>query len=151
MSWSTSELHDLRLAGKIAHLTLDQVEKVIQPGLGVGKLFDIIESLITKRAELAFPPNISVDNCAAHDSAAINEKRTLSKKSLVKVDIGANVNGMLSDTARTFSLDDKHSRLIKSSKEALNAAIEVIKPGTRVNEIGIAVQNKIVCCSSIYF
>ncbi len=143
MSWSTSELHDLQLAGKIAHLTLDQVEKVIQPGLEVGKLFDIIESLIIKRAELAFPPNISVDNCAAHDSAAINEKRTLSKKSLVKVDIGANVNGMLSDTARTFSLDGKHSRLIKASKEALHAAIDVIKPGTRVNEIGIAVQDKI--------
>ena len=82
MSWSTSELHDLQLAGKIAHLTLDQVEKVIQPGLEIGKLFDIIETLITKRADLAFPPNISIDNCAAHDSAAINEKRTLSKKSL---------------------------------------------------------------------
>ncbi|MHA2031799.1 MAG: hypothetical protein ACW99Q_20665, partial [Candidatus Kariarchaeaceae archaeon] len=64
MAWSSSELRDLQLAGKIAHLTLDQVEKVIQPGLGVGKLFDIIESLILKHADLAFPPNISVDNCA---------------------------------------------------------------------------------------
>ena len=143
MAWSSSELHDLQLAGKIAHLTLDQAEKVIQPGLGVGKLFDIIESLIMKHADLAFPPNISVDNCAAHDSAAINEKRTLSKKGLLKVDIGANVNGMLSDTARSFSLDGKHSRLIKASKEALNAAIEAIKPGVRVNEIGAAVQDKI--------
>jgi methionyl aminopeptidase len=143
VAWSSTELHDLQLAGKIAHLTLDQVEKVIKPGVEVAKLFDLIESLIMKRADLAFPPNISVDNCAAHDSAAINEKRTLSKKALVKIDIGANVNGMLSDTCRTFSMDGKNSRLIKASKEALNAAIEVIKPGARVNEIGIAVQDKI--------
>ncbi len=143
MSWSKSELHDLQLAGKIAHLTLDQIEKVIQPGLEIAKLYDLIESMITKKADLAFPPNISVDDCAAHDSAAINEKRIFAKKSLVKIDIGANVNGMLSDTARTFTLDGKHSRLIKASKEALNAATEIIKPGLRVNEIGIAIQETI--------
>ena len=143
MSWSKSELHDLQLAGKIAHLTLDHIEKVIQPGLEIAKLYDLIETLITKKADLAFPPNISVDHCAAHDSAAINEKRVLAKKSLVKVDIGANVNGMLSDTARTFTLDGKHTRLIKASKDALQAAIELIKPGLRVNEIGIAIQDTI--------
>ncbi|MHA1994566.1 MAG: M24 family metallopeptidase [Candidatus Hodarchaeales archaeon] len=143
MSWSKAELHDLQLAGKIAHLTLDQVEKIIQPGLPIAKLYDSIETLITKKADLAFPPNISVDNCAAHDSAAINEKRVLAKKALVKVDIGANVNGMLSDTARTFSLDGKHSRLIKASKDALDAATRIIKPGLRVNEIGIAIQDTI--------
>ncbi len=143
MSWSKSELHDLQLAGRIAHLTLDQVEKVIKPGLEIAKLYDLTESLITKKADLAFPPNISIDHYAAHDSAGINEKRILAKKALVKVDIGANVNGMLSDTARTFSLDGKHSRLIKASKEALNAAISIIKPGLRVNEIGVAIQDTI--------
>ncbi|MHA1975999.1 MAG: M24 family metallopeptidase [Candidatus Hodarchaeales archaeon] len=143
MSWSKTELHDLQLAGKIAHLTLDQIEKIIQPGLEVAKLYDVIESLITKKADLAFPPNISVDNCAAHDSAAINEKRVLTKKALVKVDIGANVNGMLSDTARTFSLNGKHSRLIKASKDALDAATQIIRPGLRVNEVGVAIQDTI--------
>ena len=131
------------MAGKIAHLTLNQVEKVIKPGLNVGDLFDVIESLITKKADLAFPPNISVNETAAHDSAAINEKRTLSKKALVKIDVGANVNGMLSDTARTFSLDGKNSRLIKASKDALKAAIDVIKPGIRLNVIGEVVQDTI--------
>ncbi len=143
MTWSTAELHDLQIAGKIAHITLEQVEKVIKPGLNIGNLYDVIESMITKRADLAFPPNISIDQCAAHDSASIDEKRVLSKKALVKIDIGANVNGMLSDTARTFSLDGKHTRLIKASKDALQAAIDIIKPGLRVNEIGEVVQDTI--------
>ncbi|MHA2239622.1 MAG: M24 family metallopeptidase [Candidatus Hodarchaeales archaeon] len=143
MSWTANELHDLQLAGRIAKLTLDQVEKIIKPGMGIGILFDLIETTILKRADLAFPPNISLDTCAAHDTAAVQEKRKIQKKSLVKVDIGANVNGMLSDTSRTFSMDGKHGRLIKASKLALDEAVKIIKPGLRVNEIGEIVQTTI--------
>ena len=143
MSWTTNELHDLQLAGRIAKLTLDQAEKIIKPGMEIGRLFDLIEATILKRADLAFPPNISLDSCAAHDTAAIHEKRIIDKKSLVKIDIGANVNGMLSDTSRTLSMDGKHSRLIKASKKALDEAIKVIKPGLRVNIIGEVVQTTI--------
>jgi methionyl aminopeptidase len=143
MSWTKNDLHDLQLAGRIAKLTLDQVEKIVKPGMEIGRLFDIIEATILKKADLAFPPNISLDSCAAHDTAAIHEKRLIKKKSLVKIDIGANVNGMLSDTSRTFTMDGKHGKLIKASKKALDEAIKVIKPGLRVNEIGEIVQNTI--------
>ncbi len=143
MSWTTDELHDLQLAGRIAKLTLDQVEKVVKPGMEIGRLYDLIEATILKRADLAFPPNISLDSCAAHDTAAVQEKRKIQKKSLVKIDIGANVNGMLSDTSRTLSMDGKHGRLIKASKKALDEAIKIIKPGLRVNEIGEIVQTTI--------
>lgn len=144
MQWSREELHDLQLAGKIAQKTLDQLEPHIKSGVSIGSLYDSIVKLILKRgADLAFPPNISLDECAAHDTAAPNEKRIISKKALIKVDIGVNVNGMLSDTARTYSIDGKHLRLIKASKEALIKAIEIIKPGIRVNEIGTVVQDTI--------
>lgn len=145
MSMTRDETQDLLLAGKIAHLTLDQIGKHVKPGVHVGALYDSIEKLITKRAELAFPPNISIDECAAHDTAAPDqmEKRMIPKKALVKIDIGANVNGMLSDTAKTFSMDGKHVRLIKAAEDALANAIGIIKPGLRVNEIGAIVQQTI--------
>ncbi len=144
MQWSREELHDLQLAGKIAQRTLDQIEPHIKSGVSIGTLYDSIVKIIIKRGvDLAFPPNLSLDECAAHDTAAPYEKRTISKKALIKVDIGVNVNGMLSDTARTYSIDGKHSRLIKASKEALSKAIEIIKPGIRVNEIGTVVQDTI--------
>ncbi|MHA1973302.1 MAG: M24 family metallopeptidase [Candidatus Hodarchaeales archaeon] len=144
MNWTKEDIHDLQLAGKIAKLTLDQIEKYVKPGLNIGVLHDTLIKLITKRgADLAFPPNISLDSCAAHDTASINEKRVLPKRGLLKIDIGANVNGMLSDTARTFSIDGKNIRLIKASREALNNVIEVIKPSIRVNEIGVIAQDTI--------
>jgi len=130
MSWTKNDLHDLQLAGRIAKLTLDQVEKIVKPGMEIGRLFDIIEATLLKKADLAFPPNISLDSCAAHDTAAIHEKRLIKKKSLVKVDIGANVNGMLSDTSRTLTMDGKHGKLIKASKKALDEAIKVISSMT---------------------
>ncbi|MHA1228625.1 MAG: M24 family metallopeptidase, partial [Candidatus Hodarchaeales archaeon] len=144
MNWTKEDIHNLQLAGKIARVTLDQIEKYIKPGLSIGVLHDTLIKLITKRgADLAFPPNISLDSCAAHDTAAINDKRVIPKRALIKIDIGANVNGMLSDTARTFTTDGKNTRLIKASKEALNNVIEAIRPGVKVNEIGAVAQETI--------
>ncbi|MFX0149607.1 MAG: type II methionyl aminopeptidase [Candidatus Hodarchaeota archaeon] len=143
--WSREELKDLQIAGKIAQLTLNQLEPHIKPGVSIGALYDMAEKLITstKGADLAFPPNISIDQCAAHDTAAPNEKRVVSKKALIKIDIGANMNGMLSDIARSYSMDGKNARLIKASREALDNAIKIIKPGLRINKIGEVVQETI--------
>ena len=144
MVWSHEELHDLQLAGKIAKLTLDQIKSYIKPGISIGALHDTLIKLIQKRgADLAFPPNISLDHCAAHDTANIEEARVIPKRAIIKIDIGANVNGMLSDTAKTFSTDGKNIRLIKASQEALNKAIEILKPGIRVSDIGLVVQDTI--------
>ena len=139
------DLKDLVLAGKIAHLTLDKLEKHVKPGVSIGKLYDLAVSLIcqSEGVDLAFPPNISINECAAHDTAAPNDNRVIPKKGLVKIDIGANVNGLLSDTARTFSTDGKHVKLIKSAKVALKNAIDIIKPGIRLNEIGAIVEDTI--------
>lgn len=147
MFLTREELHDLLLAGKIAHLALDQIEKHVKPGVSIGSIYDSIVKLITqtKGIKLAFPPNISINECAAHDTAAPDpiEKRIIPKKALVKIDLGANVNGMLSDTARTISTDGKHLRLIKATKDALDSAIDVAKPGLRVSKIGAVIQETI--------
>jgi len=145
MSLTNEELHDLFLAGKVVHLAMNQIEKYVKPRVSIGSLYDIIVKIITstKGVDLAFPPNISINECAAHDTAAPLEKRTIPKQALVKIDIGASVNGMLSDTAKTFSTDGKHSRLIKSATDALNNAIDIIKPNLRINEIGVTIQDTI--------
>ncbi len=139
------DLKDLVLAGKIAHLTLDKLEKHVKPGLPIGKLYDLAVNLIcqSEGVDLAFPPNISINECAAHDTAAPNDNRVIPKKGLVKIDIGANVNGLLSDTARTFSTDGKYAKLIKSANVALKNVIDIIKPGIRLNEIGAIVEDTI--------
>jgi len=138
------DLKDLVLAGKIAHLTLDKLEKHVKIGVPIGKLYDLAVNLIckTEGVDLAFPPNISMNECAAHDTAAPNDNRVI-PAGLLKIDIGTNVNGFLSDTARTFSTDGKYAKLIKSANVALKNAIDIIKPGIRLNEIGAIVEDTI--------
>lgn len=147
MSLTKQDLQDLFLAGKIAKLTLEKIEPYIKAGTSIGTLYDSIVKLITstKGADLAFPPNISINECAAHDSAAPHpsEKRVIPKNALIKIDIGANLNGMLSDTAKTFSVGGKNTLLIKAAKTALQNAIDIVKPGIRVSEIGVVVQETI--------
>jgi len=138
------DLKDLVLAGKIAHLTLDKLEKHVKIGVPIGKLYDLAVNLIfnTEGVDLAFPQNISMNECAAHDTAAPNDNRVI-PAGLLKIDIGTNVNGFLSDTARTFSTDGKYAKLIKSANVALKNAIDIIKPGIRLNEIGAIVEDTI--------
>ncbi|MFW9903215.1 MAG: M24 family metallopeptidase [Candidatus Thorarchaeota archaeon] len=145
MSLTREELHDLFLAGKVVHLAMDQIEKYVKPRVSMGSLYDTIVKIITstKGVDLAFPPNISINECAAHDTASPLESRVIPKKALIKIDIGANVNGMLSDTAKTFSTDGKHSRLIKSATDALDNAIKIIRPNLRISEIGAVIQDTI--------
>ncbi len=144
MNWTQQELQDLLRAGKIAQLTLDKLEAHIKPGVSIASLHDnAIKLILGAGADLAFPPNISLNECAAHDSAAPSEKRIIPEKALVKIDVGANVNGMLSDSARTISTDGRHGLLIKAAKDALKNAIEIIKPGLRVSQIGEVVQDTI--------
>ncbi|MFX1508389.1 MAG: M24 family metallopeptidase [Promethearchaeota archaeon] len=145
MSLTREELHDLFRAGKVVHLAMNQIEKYVKPQVSIGSLYDTIVKIITstKGVDLAFPPNISINECAAHDTASPMEKRVIPKRALIKIDIGANVNGMLSDTAKTFSTDGKHSRLIRSAADALDNAIEIIKPHLRISEIGAVIQDTI--------
>jgi methionyl aminopeptidase len=62
---------------------------------------------------------------------------------LVKVDLGANVNGHLSDTAKTVDLDGSFEKYIIAAESALEAAIDVIRPGIRLGEVGDVIERTI--------
>ncbi|MFX0090435.1 MAG: type II methionyl aminopeptidase [Candidatus Hodarchaeota archaeon] len=145
MSYSQEDLRNLIIAGQIASRALDLIVKKVKEGLSIGALYDYAVKLISQKegVDLAFPPNISVNAVAAHDTAAINESRRFKKNDLVKIDIGANVGGMLSDVARTVSIGGKYSRLIKAAEEGLRNALEIIKPDVRLNDLGRIIQRTI--------
>jgi len=64
----------------------------------------------------------------------------LNKGDLVKVDLGACVEGYVADAAFTVEIGTReHESLILAAKEALFAGIETIKPGVPVSTIGGAI------------
>ena len=60
-------------------------------------------------------------------------------------DIGVHVNGWIADTAKTKALGKgkRAFSLIAAAEKALEAAIEVIKPGTKIAEVSEAIGNEI--------
>jgi len=135
------ELEKWREAGKMAGQLMAYAKKIAKPGM---PLLEIAEKVEAKAAELktdfAFPINLSINEIAAHFTPAYGDKTIA--QGLLKIDIGANINGFISDTACSIDLtpDHRHKDLIKASEHALAEAIRIIGPGITLGEIGHIIQ-----------
>ncbi|MCS7105901.1 MAG: type II methionyl aminopeptidase [Candidatus Aenigmarchaeota archaeon] len=109
------------------------------------KVLEIAEKIEKKIEELggepAFPVNISINEITAHYSPDINDTTIIKNKDLVKVDIGVHVDGYIWDSAFTVCVNEKTHPLIEVSRKALDEALKLIKPGTKVYEISEVVEN----------
>ncbi|QIW24297.1 type II methionyl aminopeptidase [Sulfolobus sp. S-194] len=132
-----SSLELLRKAGKIAAKARDYGAKLIKPGAKVYDICETVEKIIIEEgAKPAFPCNLSINSEAAHYSPLINDEKTIPEGAVVKLDIGAHIDGYITDTAVTVVLDEKFQKLAEAARDALNAAISNFKPGTDLGEIG---------------
>jgi len=72
------------------------------------------------------------------------EKAVLKEGDIVSIDFGAIVDGFYGDAAITVAvgekLDDTTRRLLDATKASLQAAIDVVRPGATLGDIGAAVQ-----------
>lgn len=108
-------------------------------------LANAVESLIrSKGAECAFPVNIGVNSVAAHYTPSKADDIVLKVGDIVKVDLGAHVDGYPGDTSVTVELGTRNNqRLISCAEDALRMAIEMVAPGTTTSAIGDAVERAI--------
>jgi methionyl aminopeptidase len=131
------------LAGKIAYRCLTDAAERVKQGVSIAEMVEASEDqIIEMGGEIAFPLNISINADAAHDTPSPGDERVFGKGDLVKVDLGVHIEGYVADTATTVDLGD-NALLVEASREALNAAIRMIKPGVLTGEIGAAVQEEI--------
>ena len=137
--------NDFLKAGKITGIARKFAYDTIKQGLSIYDFTKKIEDKIfSLGGKLAFPVNISINEFAAHDTPLFKGTEEFKQGQLVKVDIGAMFNGFLGDTAFTTEINsDKYSKLITASKEALDNAIKIIKPGTKYCEVGKIVHDTI--------
>ncbi|MCL2142956.1 MAG: type II methionyl aminopeptidase [Methanomassiliicoccaceae archaeon] len=139
------ELEKLKKAGEIAaqalRLGMDMVAENV-------KLIDVAEeaeSYIRKHgAKPAFPCNLSINEVAAHYTPSVNDKMRFDIGDVVKVDVGAHIDGFVGDTAGTVEVGTKSFKaLIESSLRARDTVAEFIGEGVPLNEIGRAVDASI--------
>ncbi len=104
-----------------------------------------MESEIIKRgAKCAFPVNTSLNEVAAHYTAEPNDPKTVSDSDLIKIDLGAQINGYIADTAVTVNYDSQYDSLVQAAENALEAAMSMIKSGVKSKDVGRKIQNTIM-------
>ncbi|MFH1364723.1 MAG: type II methionyl aminopeptidase [Candidatus Aenigmatarchaeota archaeon] len=128
-------------AGKIAAEVKSDVLKIIKPGMKILDLAEFIEGELKKKgAKPAFPVNISINEIAAHYTPSHDDTKIIQPGDLVKIDIGTQVDGYVGDMAFTYS--SEKNPLISAAEEVLESAIQILKPGITVGEIGKAIEEK---------
>ena len=103
------------------------------------KVLDVAEKIENKVKSLggglAFPVNISINEIAAHYTPDINDQLVLKENDFVKVDIGVQTEGYISDRAFTILVGKKTHPLIEAAEKAVYEASEMVKPGVKVYEV----------------
>ena len=138
------QIEDYIKAGKIA----SEVREMVRVKDWVGKtVYDICEEvegeIIKRGAKCAFPVNASINEVAAHYTAEPNDPITIGDTDLVKIDLGAQINGFIADTAVTVCYDPQYDGLVQAAEEALEKAMSMVKVGVKASDIGRAIETTI--------
>ncbi|MCL4311445.1 MAG: type II methionyl aminopeptidase [Candidatus Thermoplasmatota archaeon] len=134
------------LAGKIGREALEYAQALIEPGVLFYDVAEKAEQFIRDRDALpSFPVNLSINNEAAHYTPYEGDRKKFKTGDLVKVDLGAMVDGYMSDNAATMEVGNtgNYSDLIDATREALNSAIKTLRPLISIHRIGEEIGNVI--------
>ncbi len=138
------QVEDYTKSGKIASEVRENVRKKNWIGKTVFEVCEEVENEIIKRgAKCAFPVNTSLNEVAAHYTAEPNDQKTISDTDLVKIDLGAQINGYIADTAVTVCYNSQYDNLINAAEVALQNAMSKIKIGVKASDIGRTIEKTI--------
>ncbi len=134
---SAENLSLIKEIGKASEEAMLYAAERVRPGI---KLLDVANStekfLKDRGFGLAFPINLSINEQAAHYTPTLGDEKTFSEKDIVKVDFGAEKNGLLGDGAITVDLSGKHQKMVEVAERALDNALAMVKHGVSVCDIG---------------
>ena len=145
MAESDKEAYEkLRLSGKILRETREEMKGFVRENMPIIEICEKAEALIRKKgAKPAFPCNVSVNEIAAHYTSPPNDETRIPENSVVKVDIGAHVDGYLTDTAVTVCFNPEHKGLVDAAERALKAAVENVCPEMPTSKLGSIIETTI--------
>jgi len=143
------EIELLRESNLLVSRTLAEVAKLIRPGCTTKQLDITAEQFIRDNNAIPaflgyrdFPGTLctSVNDQVVH---GVPGEYVLQEGDIISIDCGVLKNGFVGDSAYTFCVGrvaPEVITLLKTTKEALYAGIEMAVPGKRVGDIGYAVQ-----------
>ncbi len=147
---NATQIQAMKKAGRITGEALLTAREHVRPGVSTKYLDDVIRSYIERAGAkpsflgyAGFPGSacISINDEVIHGIPSA--KRILEEGDIVKIDVGAFIDGFHGDSARTIPVgrvSPEAERLIAAAEESFRRAVEQFKDGNRIGDIGAAVE-----------
>jgi methionyl aminopeptidase len=143
------EIERMRVAGRVAAEALIEVGRHIRPGITHDELDRIGHEFMV--AAGAYPSTLNYRGFTKSLCTSANEvvchgipdSRKLADGDIVNVDITAFIEGVHGDTSCNFlvgDVDERSAELVRRTRAAMHAGIDVVRPEARVYEIGRAIE-----------
>ena len=141
-----------RVAGSIAASALDEVAKIIKPGITTDKIDNICYEFINDHGAYSAPlfyrgfPKSSCTSANHVVCHGIPSDKILKEGDILNVDVTAYKDGWHGDTGRMFEVGKasvKAKKLIKTTYESMMKAIEILKEDIQLGDIGSAIQEHV--------
>lgn len=143
----------MRNAGKLAAEVLDYITEYVVEGVETIKLNELCHNYIIEHGAVPAPLNYkgypksictSINHVVCH---GIPSDRKLNNGDIVNIDVTVILNGYYGDTSRMYMVGNKvpikAKRLVQVTYDSLMKAIEIVKPGVKLSEIGKTIESYI--------
>ena len=143
------ELEKMQKAADLLIQVHRALRNEVKPGVSTLELDRFVEKFITDRG--GYPEQKGYQGFPYSICASVNDEichgfpseRKLEDGDLLTIDMVVNVDGYLADSAWSYAvgeLSDEAQKLMDVTKECLYKAIDIVKPGTRLGDIGHVIQ-----------
>ena len=150
---TAAEIKTMEKACRISAQALQLAGELVKPGVTTKEIDSRIHQFILSQGAVpsflgygGFPASacISINNQVIHGIPS--HDTVIREGDLVKVDVGAYIDGYHGDNAATFpagEVSPEARQLMDATRDSLYKAIEAARPGNRLGDIGFAVESHV--------
>ena len=141
-----------RIAGAIAAGALDEVFKIVKPGISTEEIDNLCFEFINDHGAYSAPlfyrgfPRSSCTSANHVVCHGIPSDKVLKEGDILNVDVTAYKDGWHGDTSRMFQVGNisvKAKKLIETTYEAMMKAIKILKEDIQLGDIGSTIQKHV--------
>lgn len=146
------DFQKMRASGLLAAQVLDYITDFVDVGVTTNYLNDLCHNFIVEHGAipaplnyLGFPKSIctSVNHVVCH---GIPSEKKLKDGDIINIDVTVIVDGWHGDTSRMFYVGNpnvKAKKLVQVTYDSMMIALDMIKPGVKLGDIGNAIQKHV--------
>lgn len=149
---SPGEIDLMHAANGLVHRVLDHLTEIVRPGVTTRELDQAAEAIIRDAGAVpaflnyrGFPATLctSINDVIVH---GIPDETALVEGDIIGIDCGVLYKGYYGDAARTYAvgaISSEARKLLDTTRRSLELAIDAIRVGGRISDIGAAVQEHV--------